>query len=78
MAFIRTKRVKGILYGYRVESYRQGGKVRQRVLSYLGRVADAPKAKKQKKKEKTAKPHRAKEKAVPAGKAKLKKRKQRK
>jgi len=42
MAFIRTKRVKGILYRYRVESKRVGGKVQQHVLGYLGRVSAKP------------------------------------
>lgn len=44
MSFIRTKRIKGILYYYLVENYREDGKVRQRVLAYLGQfdtVADA-------------------------------------
>jgi hypothetical protein len=42
MAFIRTKRIKGILYRYRVESTRAGGKVQQRVLEYLGRASAKP------------------------------------
>jgi hypothetical protein len=37
MPFIRTKLVKGIAYYYLVESYREDGKVRQRVLAYLGK-----------------------------------------
>ena len=51
MAFLRTKRVKGINYLYRVESYRQGTRVRQRVLEYLGRAAakDAQGSKRDKK-----------------------------
>ena len=36
MAFIRKKRVKGIIYYYIVESYKEKGKVKQRVLCYLG------------------------------------------
>jgi hypothetical protein len=36
MPFIRTKTVKGIEYHYLVESYRDGDRVRQRVLAYLG------------------------------------------
>lgn len=36
MAFIRIKMVKGRPYSYLVENYREGGKVRQRVLKYLG------------------------------------------
>ena len=54
MAFIRTKSVNGILYSYRVESYRQAGKVRQRVLGYLGRAAEKPAAPKKPKKVKRA------------------------
>jgi len=34
--FVRTKLVKGIEYHYLVESYREDGKPRQRVLAYLG------------------------------------------
>ena len=42
MAFIRTKKVKGKEYRYLVESYREckTGKVRQRILEYLGAVED--------------------------------------
>jgi len=36
MAFIRVKMVKGNPYSYLVESYREGGKVRQRYLKYIG------------------------------------------
>jgi hypothetical protein len=36
MPFVRTKRIKGIEYRYLVESYREGNRVRQRVLVYLG------------------------------------------
>jgi len=36
MAFIRRKKVKGITYYYIVESYKEEGKVKQRVLLYLG------------------------------------------
>ena len=36
MAFIRKKRVKGISYYYVVESYKENGKVKQRVLCYIG------------------------------------------
>jgi hypothetical protein len=39
MAFIRTKEIppgSGNLYKYEVESYREGGHVRQRVLHYIG------------------------------------------
>jgi len=54
MAFIRTKRVKGILYRYRVESRRVGGKVQQHVLEYLGRVSAKPSKNAQKPKAKKA------------------------
>ncbi len=36
MAFIREKVKKGIPYYYIVESYREGSKVRQRILEYIG------------------------------------------
>lgn len=36
MAYIRTKRVKGIEYRYLVEGRRVGGKVVQKVIKYLG------------------------------------------
>ena len=36
MAFIRKKKVKGKTYYYIVESYKIKGKVKQRVLCYLG------------------------------------------
>lgn len=36
MAFVRTKTIKGIEYNYLVEGVREGGKVRQRVVCYLG------------------------------------------
>ena len=40
MPFVRTKRIKGILYHYLVEGYRtEDGKVRQRVLAYLGQFS---------------------------------------
>jgi len=38
MAFVRTKTIKGNDYLYLVESYREGGQVKQRVLEYLGPV----------------------------------------
>jgi hypothetical protein len=37
VAFVRTKRVDGGEYFQLVENYRDGGKVRQRVLAHLGR-----------------------------------------
>jgi len=82
MAFIRTKRVKGTLYRYRVESKRIGGKVQQHVLEYLGRVSAKPPKSTQKPKakrvakaaRKTAKraTGRAKPKARKAGRSKKK------
>ena len=47
MAYIRTKKVKGKLYQYLVEGYRdKDGKVKQRTIKYLGAVdkskADKP------------------------------------
>jgi hypothetical protein len=36
MAFVRTKRIKNKTYYYLVESRREGNKVRQRVIKYLG------------------------------------------
>lgn len=46
MAFIREKIIKGHSYRYLVEGYREGGKVKQRTLKYLGQAPvlnkDAP------------------------------------
>lgn len=77
MAFIRTKRVKGILYRYRVESRRVGGKVCQRVLEYLGRAQAKPAKGKPKAKAPAKKAARAARKNVrkAAGRAKTKARK---
>ena len=50
MAFVRSKTVKGKRYLYRVESYRDHGKVRQRVLEYIGRAEPATRQKKKPKK----------------------------
>jgi carbamoylphosphate synthase small subunit len=36
VAFVRTKTIKGIDYRYLVEGVRDGGKVHQRVVAYLG------------------------------------------
>ena len=36
MAYVRSKIIKGHKYYYLAEGYREGGKVRQRVLAYLG------------------------------------------
>jgi hypothetical protein len=41
MAFIRRKKVKGKVYLQLVENYREGGKVRQRVIQHLGTEAAA-------------------------------------
>jgi hypothetical protein len=46
VSFIRTKTVKGRVYQYEVESYRdpETGKVRQRTIKYLGRLGTTPPA----------------------------------
>lgn len=49
MSFVRSKKVKGIPYLYRVESYREAGRVRQRVLAYLGKADDVRAGSKSKK-----------------------------
>jgi len=36
MAFVRTKKIKNKTYYYLVESKREGNKVRQKVIKYLG------------------------------------------
>ncbi|KXA95751.1 hypothetical protein AKJ65_00810 [candidate division MSBL1 archaeon SCGC-AAA259E19] len=36
MSFVRTKKINGNEYAYRVKSVREDGKVRQKVLKYLG------------------------------------------
>ena len=36
MAFVRTKKIKNKTYYYLVESRREGGKVKQKVIKYLG------------------------------------------
>jgi len=46
MAFIRKKKIRGKDYSYLVESYREDGKVKQRVLAYL---PQSPRAKPQNK-----------------------------
>ena len=38
MAYIRSKKIKGKIYYYIVEGNLLGGKVKQRVLMYLGNV----------------------------------------
>jgi hypothetical protein len=38
MSYVRTKTIKGIEYRYLVEGVREGGKVRQKVIKYLGRA----------------------------------------
>ncbi len=37
MAFIRSKKIRGHTYYYRVESYTEEGRIKQRVLEYLGK-----------------------------------------
>ena len=37
MAFIRTKKVKNHTYYYLVESYTENGRMKQRILKYLGK-----------------------------------------
>ena len=37
MAFIRAKKIKGHTYYYRVESYVENGRIRQKILKYLGK-----------------------------------------
>ncbi len=39
MAFVRTKTIKGAEYHYLVEGVREDGKVRQKVVCYLGQHA---------------------------------------
>lgn len=38
MSFEIIKTIKGHRYGYKVESYRENGKIRQRILEYHGRL----------------------------------------
>jgi hypothetical protein len=38
MAFIRRKKVKGKTYYYIVESYKEKGRVKQKVIYYIGTV----------------------------------------
>jgi len=38
MVFLRTKNVKGRNYYYIVEAFRDAGKIKQRVLLYIGTV----------------------------------------
>lgn len=42
MSFIRTKKIKGHEYKYEVENYRENGKVKQRILKYIGRKDKTP------------------------------------
>ncbi len=37
MAFIRAKKIRGHIYYYRVQSYVEDGKIKQKVLKYLGK-----------------------------------------
>ena len=50
MAFIRTKKINGISYYYLVENKRIDGKVRQKVIKYLGKNKDLVPKKELKKK----------------------------
>jgi len=38
MVFLRTKKIKGKNYYYIVESFREAGKIKQKVLMYVGTV----------------------------------------
>jgi len=51
MAYVRAKNVKGNTYYYLVKSVREGGKVRQVFLDYLGTEKPAPRKKDKVKKE---------------------------
>ena len=42
MTYVRTKTIKGQTYYYLVESHREGDKVRQRVIKYLGKEKPSP------------------------------------
>ena len=42
MAYVRRKRIKGNDYYYLVKSFRVNGKVKTRVLRYLGKTPDVP------------------------------------
>jgi hypothetical protein len=42
VAYVRRKRLKGHDYYYLVESYRQAGKVKTRMLKYLGTTPQVP------------------------------------
>lgn len=42
MAFVRRKNINGRVYLYRVENRWEGGKVRQKVLEYLGAEDPVP------------------------------------
>ena len=42
MPYVRTKKVKGQTYYYLVEAKREGMKVRQKVLRYLGKERPSP------------------------------------
>src|SRR3989344_1242991 len=46
MAFIRKKKVGNNIYLEKVESYRKDGKIKQRVLEYLGKEIDGQPVKK--------------------------------
>ena len=40
MAYLERKRIAGRTYCYIMQSYRSGGKVKRRILEYLGRDPD--------------------------------------
>ena len=42
MAYVRRKRIKGNDYYYLVKSFRVNGKVKTRVLKYLGKTPEVP------------------------------------
>jgi len=44
MAFIRAKKIKNRIYYYEVENTWVGGKVRQKVLRYFGKIKPPPSA----------------------------------
>lgn len=42
MSYETIKIIKGHKYGYKVESYRENGKIRQRIIEYHGRIDNCP------------------------------------
>ena len=43
MAYLRSKKISGRQYFYLVESVREGGKVRQKVVKYIGTLENLSK-----------------------------------